>query len=285
LADPVRIGTGTIASNNLNPWMAPQPISKAVSLAIRQQVDHRIAFQIDKNGSIPAATAPGPVVHRQDAGRRWPVSMAGGFAHQSQQRIRTGRHGQPLGQPHTRLAAQRQSEVTLKLAQALGALCKGAGGIGQRFGECLAGASRIETAETSRLHTQRHRPTLPGQIAERALIMAMDAPGNHGTAWARRRLLTRASDDGDLIRVVQNLVDHKAGRDERQQTFGQERLSTTTTALSCEVGALKIRVSSTQAAGDPEIRSMCRSEIGARRRASGIVGLTAGTGLRPNVGC
>ena len=30
-----------------------------------------------------------------------------------------------------------------------------------------------------------------------------------------------------------------------------------------------------------EIRSMCRSKIGARRRAGGIVGLTAATGLRP----
>ena len=30
---------------------------------------------------------------------------------------------------------------------------------------------------------------------------------------------------------------------------------------------------------------MCRSKIGARRRAGGIVGLTAVTGLRPNIGC
>ncbi len=34
-----------------------------------------------------------------------------------------------------------------------------------------------------------------------------------------------------------------------------------------------------------EIWSMCRSEIGARRRASGIVGLTAVAGLWPDVGC
>jgi hypothetical protein len=29
-----------------------------MSLPIRQQVDHRIAFQIDQNGPIPVATAP-----------------------------------------------------------------------------------------------------------------------------------------------------------------------------------------------------------------------------------
>jgi hypothetical protein len=42
--------------------MLTQPLSKAVSLAIGQQVDHCIAFQIDQNGSISAATAPGPVI-------------------------------------------------------------------------------------------------------------------------------------------------------------------------------------------------------------------------------
>jgi hypothetical protein len=34
-----------------------------------------------------------------------------------------------------------------------------------------------------------------------------------------------------------------------------------------------------------EIRSMCRSEIGARRRAGGIVEVTAATGLWPSVRC
>ena len=47
-----------------------------------------------------------------------------------------------------------------------------------------------------------------------------------------------------------------------------------------DIAHLMVDVSTAQ-----EIRSMCRSEIGARRRASGIVGLTAVTGLRPNVGC
>jgi hypothetical protein len=48
------------------------------------------------------------------------------------------------------------------------------------------------------------------------------------------------------------LLDRKAGRDERQQAFGQERLSTTATALSCEVDSRKMRARSTQGAGDPK---------------------------------
>jgi hypothetical protein len=58
LTYPVRIGTGPIAGNNLNARMTTQPLSEAMSLPIRQQVDHRIAFQIDQNGPIPVATAP-----------------------------------------------------------------------------------------------------------------------------------------------------------------------------------------------------------------------------------
>jgi hypothetical protein len=186
LTDAVRVGTGTITGDNLNARMLTEPFSEAVSLPIRQQVDHRIAFQIDKNGSIPVAPAPGPVINRQDARNRWPVSLAVGSAHQPQQRIGTGRHGQPLGQARTGLAAQRQAEMTLELAQPLGPLCEWPGDVGQGLGKGLSRAGRIEAAETTRLHAQRHGLTLPGQIMERALIMAVDAPGNDGTGRARR---------------------------------------------------------------------------------------------------
>src|SRR3954471_7825351 len=84
LTDAVRVGTGPVAGDNLNARMLTEPFSEAVSLPIRQQVDHRIAFQIDQNGSIPVAPAPGPVINRQDARNRWPVSLAVGSAHQPQ---------------------------------------------------------------------------------------------------------------------------------------------------------------------------------------------------------
>jgi hypothetical protein len=186
LTDAVCVGAGPIAGNHLYPGMLTQPPSEAVSLPIRQQVDHRIAFQIDQNSSIPAAPAPGPVVNRQDARNGRLVSAAAGAFHQPQQRIGADRHGQPLGQTPTSLAAQRQSEMTLELAQALGALCEGPGSIGQRLGKGLSDAGRIETTKTAHLHAQHHRLTLARQIAERALITAVDAPGNDGTARARR---------------------------------------------------------------------------------------------------
>lgn len=127
-----------------------------------------------------------PVINRQDAWNGRPVSAAVGFSHQPQQCIRAGRQGQPLDRTPAGLAAQRQSEMTLELAQALSALCEGPGDIGQRLGKGLAGAGRIETTKTARLHAQHRRLTQPGQIAERALIVAVDAPGNDGTARARR---------------------------------------------------------------------------------------------------
>jgi hypothetical protein len=50
---------------------------------------------------------------------------------------------------------------------------------------------------------------------------------------------------------MQDLVDHKAGRDERQQAFGQDRLSITATTPSCEGGGRKMPAHSTQVAGEP----------------------------------
>lgn len=70
--------------------------------------------------------------------------------------------------------------MTLELAQPLGRLCEGPGGIDQRLGQGLSRASPIETAETTRPHAQRHGLTLPGQIMERTLIMVANAPANDG---------------------------------------------------------------------------------------------------------
>jgi hypothetical protein len=186
LTDAVRVGAGSIAGNNLNPGMLTQPLSEAVSLPIRQQVDHCIAFQIDQNGPISAAPAPGPVINRQDTWNGRPVSASVGSPHQPQQRIGAGRHGQPLGQTRTGLATQRQSEMTLELAQPFGPVGKRPGGIGQRLGKSLSGAGRIEATKTTRLHAKHHRLSLGRQIAKRTLIMAVDPPGNDGTGRARR---------------------------------------------------------------------------------------------------
>jgi hypothetical protein len=173
------------------------------------------------------------------------------FLDQPQQRIRTARHGQPLGQAHTSLAAQGQPEVALKLAQPLGSLCEGLGGIGQRLGKGLPGAGRIETAETARLYAQRDRLPLPRQIMKHAPIPAMDVLGNHGTTRARRRLLTKIGNDDDLIGSVQDVIDHKAGRDERQKAFGQEGLSITLRPSHVRSAVEKSESSSTQVAGEP----------------------------------
>lgn len=162
LTDAARVGTGTIAGDNLDPGMLTQPPSGAVSLSIRQQVDHRVAFQIDKNGSTPVAPAPGPAISRRNARNRWLASLTGGFAHQPQQRVGTGRHGQPFGRARTGPTAQRRAGMTLELARPLGPLCKRPGGTGQGPGKGLSRAGRIETAKATRLHARRHGLTLPG---------------------------------------------------------------------------------------------------------------------------
>jgi len=72
---------------------------------------------------------------------------------------------------------------------------------------------------------QHDRPTLPGQIAEPALVMAVDAFRGLGAGRALHRSRSWAVQNGYLVGTGQDLVDHQARRDQRQDAFGQRRLS------------------------------------------------------------
>src|SRR3978361_207487 len=120
-------------------------------------------------------------------------------------------------------------------------------------GKSLPRAGWIETAEAAHLHTQRHRPTLRRQIAKPPLVMTVDALGSLCTARAVWRLLTGAGHHGNLVGARQDLVDHQACWDQRQDTFRQGRLSKRLGVLPFDYPLLKRRVDSTQSAGDPDI--------------------------------
>ena len=187
LAHAIRIGAGPVACDDLDTWMVAQPPGQGLGLPVRQEVDHRVALQVDQDGPVATAAAPCPVIDGQDARRgRRPIVVASLACH-AQQRVRADRHRQPLGQTLAGLAAERQSQAALQAAQALGPPCGGWCNTGQALGEGLAGAGRIKAAEASRLDAQQRRAALPRQIAQEPLVVAVDAARDRAAAGARGR--------------------------------------------------------------------------------------------------
>jgi len=172
---------------------------------------------------------------RPRGGAEWAgrlVAVSGRACH-PQQRVRADRHGQAFGQALACLAAQRQPEVALQVAQPLGPACGGRCGAGQAFGKALPRAGQVQAAKPPRMDVQRYRPTLPGQAGQQAATPAMRTLRHHPAIRIRSRGLTGAGHDGDVAGVRQDLVGHQAGRDQRQPMFGQERLSGKGGALPC----------------------------------------------------
>ena len=132
-------------------------------MAIRQEIDNLVPLQINKDCPIAMTTAPRPVVDSEYS-RVGRIKASAGLAHQPQQRVCAGWHGQPLGQPHAGLSTKRQSEMALQVAQPSGSTASDRCRFEQAFGKSLSGTSWVHAAKAPRLDLQRHRPALPRQI-------------------------------------------------------------------------------------------------------------------------
>ena len=135
---------------------------------------------------------------------------------QPEQRVGANRHRQPFGQTCACLAAEREPELALQGRQASRSPRRRLGSIGQRLDKGLLRAIRIETAEPPQMHAQYHRLSLPGKVMQHTLAKAVYSGRHLGTGWTRCRLLVGLGDDGDLFGTRDDMIDHKARRDQRQ---------------------------------------------------------------------
>ena len=140
--------------------MTLQPSSNAVGLAVRQEIHPPTAFEVDQHSAIALTFAKGPIIDADHTGRR--ATWLRRAAHQPQEGVGTGGHGQSCGLSGPGLTAQGQSKLPLRLGQLRGS--SGARGreSGQAFGEgppCTVG---VVTEETAHLHSQLHLALGPG---------------------------------------------------------------------------------------------------------------------------
>ena len=183
-ARSVRKGTGAVAGDHLDAGVLTQPGCQGVGPPVRQQVDDLVAFQVHQHRPVAVAAAPGPLINTQHLGRC--QHRRGGLRNQPEQRIRAGRHGQPLGEARTGFSARSEADMALQIAEPGSALCPAQCGPKQRLGKGLAGTGRGWTAETPRMDPQLDGTALPRQVLQTALIGAVHALGLMAAAGASR---------------------------------------------------------------------------------------------------
>jgi len=103
LLGPIRIGPGPVAADELDSRMHAEPRRHGGRLAIRQEVDHPMALEVDQHCPVALAPAPGPVVDAEHARGR---AFGGGrIANAGEERRRPDREAETVGQVGTRAAA------------------------------------------------------------------------------------------------------------------------------------------------------------------------------------
>ena len=120
LPGTIRIGAGPVAGHDLDAGVPLEPSRQGLGLAVRQQVEHAVPLEVDEHGPVAMAASPGPIIDPEHAHGRPRLRRRVVPACHPQQRVGAGGHGQPRREPGAGLAAQRQAEVTLQVAEARG---------------------------------------------------------------------------------------------------------------------------------------------------------------------
>lgn len=213
----VGVSAGAVAGNDLHPGMGFQPRRHRLRVAVGQQVDGTVAFQIDDDRAVALTAPPGPVVDADDA--RCCQGRQGSCPDQAQQRVAADRHGQASRQAGTSLAAGAEGDAPLRLRQPDGPPNLRQGNGRQTFGEDAARALDSGAAETSNLEVELADPALPRQVAEAATVTTMNAARGMPTHGAGRRGGASAHGHNNAIMGDGDVINSETGREQGQQRF------------------------------------------------------------------
>ena len=135
LPGAVGVGAGAVTGDHLDARVALEPAGQGRGRAVGQEVDDAVPLKVAEDGAVALPTPPRPVVDTEHAHLRRGDRCGAGRSHEAQERVAADRHGQLLGQARSGLAAQRQADARLRLAQARGPARLGPRHPGQGLGE------------------------------------------------------------------------------------------------------------------------------------------------------
>ncbi len=150
--------------------------------------------------------------------------MARNLASRPQQRVRADGHGQSLDKPSARFTAHRQADASMQGADALGAARIHPGDIAQALRKGMTRAGRRRAPKPPGRDLQRHRTTLPRQVAQHAGAVAMNTARDDAAIGTGSARASRPGQDSHAIRCRQNLLDCEGAGNEAE--LGRGHVST-----------------------------------------------------------
>jgi hypothetical protein len=106
---PISIGGRAIAGDDLDPRMLLEPLRQRGTLAVWQERDGLMAFQVDEDGAICVAFPEGEIVHSQHGGRgQWRRWLP---AEQAEEGVPAHREAPALAEAPPGLASQSHPKI------------------------------------------------------------------------------------------------------------------------------------------------------------------------------
>ena len=163
LAGAVGVGAGTIPDKNLDAGVTPQPDRQGRGLAVGQQVDDAVTFQIAQDRAVALAFAPGPVVDAENTDfRHW---IGNRLTDAAQQRRGADRDCHPTRQARSGITAQCQGDGMVQGAKTIGVASPGLSYYIGTFGEGPLAADGVYTAEAADAHQKNKLTSQTGNVA------------------------------------------------------------------------------------------------------------------------
>jgi hypothetical protein len=198
LTRSICIGGRAVACDHLDPRVVLEPLRQRGTLAVWEERDRLVAFQVHKDSAIRAAFPERPIIHAQDAGRRQVRLWLP--AQQAEERVPADPQAPRVAQANPRCPAQRHAEGTEALGEPQRAPGPGGRHGGQAFGEDAAVTGAVTAKPPADAQLEAHAVVGPRQVGQRAVVAAVDTSGYGRAEWTGHAGLRRSHPQSDLRR-------------------------------------------------------------------------------------
>jgi len=185
LTNAVGVGAGTIAGDDLDPRTITQPDRDGGGLAIGQEIDHFVRFEVHQHRAVVATTSP-PLYWLSNG---YAVGTFASSAHSSMPSTRgaatfsverragarrsrvSGLVGADIGEARSGFTAEHEAEVVLEISQSSGPAAKKARYFRQALRECPSSAVAQRREYAYRTIRGINRPLTRGSKARYQIVV------------------------------------------------------------------------------------------------------------------